>query len=205
MWIREKALDRVAEWIGIAEWEDYGQGFFFGFAVLLLLLVLIWLFKPLFSRKRKFKGVMVAGSVGNLYITINAIRQFIHRILTEFEEAALSSVSVREIRGQIVFSVELEVVPDVDLVPLRDRIQQRIVDDAENRLGIGMPIKVNLDIRSIEANAKRPSRSERKRLEQLRKDERPAVVETESNRWSETAPEKSEAESPENPPEREDG
>ncbi len=187
MWIGTNVLDKVAEWLGIAEWSDYCQGFFFGMILVLVVSLLVRLLWPLVTGRRKFKGVVVAGSAGNLYITINAIRQFIHRILTEFEEVSLSSVTVRETRGQIVFSIDLEVVPDVDLVPLRDQIQGRVMEDAEKRLGLGLPIKVNLDIRSIQANARRLSRTERKRREQARAEAQAANEQNQFDPEPETA------------------
>ncbi len=164
-------LDSAAEITGMGAWSEYCQGFVLGMIFVLLLLILIRIIGRMIFGRRKLKGVTVAGSAGNLHVSIHAIRQFIHRILNEFDEVSLSSVEVRQKRGEILFTIDLEVVPNVELVPLRDRIQQRVVEDAERRLGLGLPVKVDLEIRSIQANAKKSSRSERKQTAKVGKRE----------------------------------
>ncbi len=164
-------IEKMSETFDVS--PDYVHGILLGAALIILLLILIRLLRRVFFGKRKLKGVTVPGSAGNLFVTMHAIRQFIQRILYEFDEVSLSSVTVTQRRGEILFAIDLEVTPDVELVPLRDQIQQRVIEDAERRLGLGLPVKVNLDIRSIQANSRKLSRAEKKEKRQVRKSQPP--------------------------------
>jgi len=150
--------DKLGEWLGITHLEEYNQGFFWGMMFILVLFILMGFMKWQAKRRRKFKGVTVPGTSGNLYITKNAVQQFVHRIMNEFDEASLVSMSVQEVKKQIVFKIDLKTVPGADLVPLRDQLQKRILEDAENRLGISMPIKVHIYTESVEARPKKGKR-----------------------------------------------
>jgi hypothetical protein len=62
----------------------------------------------------------------------------------------------------LVLNVELAVVPDTDLVPLRDVLQQRIIRDASEKLGIQMPLRVNITVRSVQADERKIAKKARK-------------------------------------------
>ena len=158
--------DTLTGWIDLpqrfgvgAEFED---GFLAGIALALVAAALLWLAARPLRRRRACREVTVKGDKGDLIITATAIREFITRIILEFENAALRSVRLRQSRGGIVMWVEIAAVPDADLVPLRDMLQERIIQDAAAKLGLGMPLRVNVQVKSMEADQQKISKRTRK-------------------------------------------
>ncbi|MCF7854123.1 MAG: hypothetical protein K9N51_04935 [Candidatus Pacebacteria bacterium] len=150
----------LERWFGVtASFED---GFVTGIAVFLACMLLIWLVYRCFGRSVRCKGLSVAGENGDLFITLTAVEEFVRRIMYEFEEASLRNIGMRTHKQLLVLDVEVGVVPGTDLVPLRDVLQRRIIADASQKLGLDRPVRVNIRVRSMEANQDKIAKETRK-------------------------------------------
>lgn len=164
MKVIETCLNRVGGWLGMGDWEPLWRGLVLGALVVVLIVVLAWLLRVMRRWRHRSHGIDVRGENGDLSITINAVREFVRRVLSEFHEVSLQGVSVNDKGRQITFNVELEVTPDADLMPLRDQIQQRILSGARERLGIESPMRVNLAVRSMEADSRKIMKADRRAI-----------------------------------------
>ena len=150
----------LAERIGVT--ADFNEGFVAGIAlVLVLLLLYVWV-----RHRREHpggsKGITVSGEQGDLFITLNAVEEFVTRILYEFDEAALEGLTLRQRHEELVLNIDISAVPEADLVPLRDALQGRIIRESQERIGLPGPIRVNVAVRSLEADREKIARRSRK-------------------------------------------
>mgnify|MGYP000314761086 CR=1 FL=1 len=157
-----KPYNLFLEWLQIDKWlntsQSFESGFVTGMTVVLVLLLLYVMVKRRFRGPEKNKGITVSGENGDLFITLNAIREFIKRIISGFSELHLEQVKLRQKSNSLHLVINLSATPDADLIPLRDAVQNQIVTEGSNRLGLDMPLKVDISIRSLEANKRRISK-----------------------------------------------
>jgi hypothetical protein len=142
--------------------EPFKHGLQAGLAlglILVLLLILIWL---ILRGRRQSNGVRIASESGELFITVNAIREFAVRILGEFGEASLSGLTMREKRGVLSLKLELDVLPHTAVVPLVERLRERLIQQAGETLGIERELRVDVAVRSLTAKPSKIARQNRK-------------------------------------------
>lgn len=158
--------ESLTEWLNLNVWLGVDKSFQLGFVAgvaCILVLVLIWACIRLrLARRERCKGITITGERGDMFITLNAIREFVKRILSEFGETSLEGIKLRQRGNTLVLVVEVVVRPDVELVPLRDTMQNRIVEEAEKRLGIDRPFQVNVTVKSVEATEKQVGNKHRR-------------------------------------------
>ena len=124
-----------------------------------LIVLLLWaLVKVRLARHQRCKWISIEGERGDMFITINAIREFVKRILSDFEETSLEGIKLRQRGNSLIMNIEIAVLPDIDLVPLRDALQSRISEESLNRLGITQNLRVNIIVKSVAASEKKAGR-----------------------------------------------
>lgn len=144
----------MPKWLGVG--EDFQDGFFAGIALFLVLFFVLLLVKRVLVRKRSTAGIAVGGSMGELFITTSAVREFVARLLGEFEAVHLRSLKLTAKGKKVTLTLELGVNAKTGLPPLRDAIQERVITEMEEKLGLNSPPKVNLKIRSFQLQAVAP-------------------------------------------------
>lgn len=164
-WLAER-YEALFQWLPLNTWlgveAEFKQGLLAGILLVLVLVVLVWAVKWRVARRPSAKGIVVPGEGGDLFITLNAVEEFVTRIMHEFDEASLRSVGLTARSQQLVLNVDIAVVPNTDLVPLRDVLQRRIISGAEEKLGINRPVRVNIRVRSFDADPEKIMKSSRK-------------------------------------------
>lgn len=138
---------RLPEWLNVG--EDFQDGFFAGLAFLLVLFLLLLLIQRMACRSRNAGGIRIGGQQGDLFITTNAVREFVARILKDFDGLKLRSLKLRTRGRHVRLTLEVGVLSDSGLPALRDAVQARVISEAENRLGLEEPPRVDLRIRSM--------------------------------------------------------
>ena len=141
-------------------WDDpyLSNGFVVGAIVGFILVVIVGAVIYWLSRRHRCRGVLVQGEDGDLFITVNAMREFVVLVLTEFTEASLSSVSLLEKADALLLNIALHAQPDTEIPPLRELLKERIMTGAKEKMGIDRPLKVNVSIESLSAKERRGGR-----------------------------------------------
>ena len=140
----------------------YGDGFVAGVAVAVALWLAVWLVKRLLRGGTKRRGITIPGERGDLFIALPAMYEFVKRILGDFSETELQTVRLHEHRKHIQMAVVVGVTPGTNLIPLRDSLQTRIIADAAESLGLQSPMRVDIQIRSMEADEAKIAKRNRK-------------------------------------------
>ncbi len=154
--------------------EALNKGFAQGFvvaaalgALCVLTAVLVWALCRSGQRRGRVTIQTVDSELGSLYITVNAIREFVTRILCEFQEASLRNVSLRPgARGfwarffslltfrkpdsRWVLTIEADALPTTDLVALQAKVSQRVLEEAGTKMGTNFG-RVDIVIHSYSA------------------------------------------------------
>ncbi len=125
--------------------NDFLTGFAVGTAVLLL----IFLLALLIRRRRRSRGIMLHSGNGFLFVTPVAVREFVARVLDEFNEASLGAVTLRQFKDQCDMTIGLQISPDADVIALVEDIRRRIIHQAVAKLGMQKTLKVNVNIRGF--------------------------------------------------------
>jgi hypothetical protein len=142
---------RLPEWFGVG--EDFQDGFFAGVAFLLVLFLVLLLIKRLVCQNRSASGISIAGGQGDLFISTGAVREFVARVLKDFEGLRLRNLKLRTRGRRVHIILEVGVLADGGLPALRDAVQTRVISEAEERLGLEAPPRVDLRIRSLRLDA----------------------------------------------------
>ncbi|MFW5893524.1 MAG: hypothetical protein ACOCUY_00115 [Verrucomicrobiota bacterium] len=151
--------------------EDYGLvvspesaggftlGFFVGAICILLLVILLVLHR---HNKIRRDSVTVNSENGTLFITSNAVREFVGRILGQYEAASLHGIALRQRSDSLNLRIDMDVLPDTQVVPMVDDIRAAIIGQAAEKLGITMPIRVDVSLRSLSAKEGKIDRQHRR-------------------------------------------
>lgn len=123
--------------------------FFLGLCTGMLLVLLIVLLVLCIRRRRRSRGIAVSGANGDLYVTSGAVREFVARVLDEFNEAGLCAVALRKRRDGYLMRIALQVSPDTEVIRLVEDIRRRIIRQAADKMGLDKPLKVNVVVRSF--------------------------------------------------------
>jgi hypothetical protein len=126
---------------------EFLRGAGVGMIVVLLVLLVILVVR----RQGRARGVLVVGETGDLYITANAIREFVGRVIEEFSQAELYGVSLRQTGAGYTLKLALTVAPGTDLAPFVEQVRRRILQQAADKAGMDKPVRVNVVIRGFTA------------------------------------------------------
>jgi len=138
---------RMPQWLHVD--ESFQDGFFAGVALFLVLFLLLLLVKRLVGGSKSAHGVTVKGPMGKLFVTTNAVREFVARILEDFDGLRLRGLKLRTSGNRVTLILEVGVTSGEGLPALRDAVQGRVISEAEEKLGLVQPPKVDLRVRSL--------------------------------------------------------
>ncbi|OGV71718.1 MAG: hypothetical protein A3K19_12330 [Lentisphaerae bacterium RIFOXYB12_FULL_65_16] len=160
-------VDRFAEFLRAIwreeQFEFIKEGFVAGLALGLVLIFLVLLMLLFLRSRRRCAGVTIQSEYGELHVTVNAMREFVTRILCEFQEASMRSIYLRRSGGNLILTIVLDAVPDTDLVSLQDRVSRRVIAEAAEKIGTqGLLQRVNVTVRSYTAEQSKIVRQARK-------------------------------------------
>ena len=151
--------------------EDYGLlvapdstagftlGFFVGTVFILLVVILLALHR---RNKVQRDCVTVDSENGTLYITSNAVREFVGRIVGQYEAASLHGITLHQRSDNLLLRIDMDVLPDTQVVPMVDDIRAAIIGEAAEKLGITIPIRVDVSLRSLSAKEDKIVRQQRR-------------------------------------------
>jgi hypothetical protein len=140
--------------------EGFIAGLAIGFVLPVGILILIKLAR---YRKRRCREIVIQGQDGELHISVSAVREFVRRILAEFGEADLKSVSLRQRGPRKIINVSLNAVPGTDLVNLQASVAARIKTEAGKKLGLDENLgKVNIWVYEYTADERKIAKRTRK-------------------------------------------
>ncbi len=151
-------IEHVWEFLKTPDAVPSLTAFVYGFilALLLVLLVLVW---SLIRQHRKERAISVSTENGDLLVSINAVKEFVSRIVREYSETSLRQVRIKTARDGIHFRLTLAVVAGTEIVPLVDKIRRQIQQKAERELGIEEGVRVNVVVKSLSSKGGRPGRA----------------------------------------------
>jgi len=152
-------VQRIADWL---EGYDFLDGVIAGAGLCLALSIVLYIAYLVVFRRKRCRGITMSSDAGDLVITIVAVREFVRSILHEFSEASMHGISLQERRGGLDLTIDLDVLPDVPVVPLVTRLREEVTKRAADQLGIDLPIRVHVAIRSLAANERKIARAARK-------------------------------------------
>ncbi len=141
----EKMLDLCRNNCGFFYETLFQAGFVAGIVLFLLIVLLIWL---VVSSRTKCEAIIVKEEGGLFVLSTAALKTFLKRIVLEFSKAELKDVRIRKKQNGIMLTLLLQVFPDTDVISLRSRLRERIMDDAAKKLGVadkiqGIDIKIS--------------------------------------------------------------
>jgi len=137
---------------------DYGwlpEGFLTGVSLGIIAVLLFYLLVLIIRRRRRSRGITITGEVGDLYITANAVREFVKRVMDEFGEVNLRHAILRQTGKGYFMRISIDVAPDTEVVPLVEQIRNRIIQQAAVKVGMDLPLKVNVVVRGYAAAVER--------------------------------------------------
>ncbi len=141
----EKMRDLCSSHCSFMNEPLFQAGFISGLALFLLAVLLVWL---IVYKRTKLEAIQVKEEAGLFILSTAALKTFLKRIVLEFSKAELKDVRIRKKQGGIMMTLLLQVYPDTDVITLRSRLRERILDDAAKKLGVadqihGIDIKIS--------------------------------------------------------------
>lgn len=131
--------------------ELFQEGFVTGLAAGLLLVLLVCLVLAIVRGRRRCRGVTIPGDDGSLFVTVNAVREFVARVLCDFSETALHGVELQRHGTDLTLILDLEVLPDTAVLPLAERLRAQLIEEAGTKIGIRTGLRIDLVVRSLTA------------------------------------------------------
>jgi hypothetical protein len=161
-------LADITEWLSsfkeIVQTRGVVEGFVAGLAlgfVLPMGVIILW--KLASYKRRRCREIVISGQDGDLHISVNAVREFVRRIITEFREAELKTVALRRRGARKIINVSLNVVPGTDLVGLQNTVAERIKSEAAKKLGLDRELgRVNVWVYEYSADEDKIAKRARK-------------------------------------------
>ena len=146
-------------WLGhhLPHWnDDFVDGVACGLggalAILLLITYLYWR-----RRRRKRRTVMqVSAEHGELYLTHRAVRDLIVRSLDDFRELTVKAVDIRHLPGRYQILVDVEISPGLSLHEEKLQMQERIIRQFREQIGIPEEVGVDFTVLSYAADRREP-------------------------------------------------
>jgi len=132
----------------------------------LLALIILRIVVALFRRgRKKCREIVVVGEKGDLTVTVQAVRQFLARVLCEFREVSLRSVVIRARRSELTLTLEVEAVANAVPISLSEQIRERVFHEVGDKLGITDRLRrVNVNIPEWDANQEKISKARQKMI-----------------------------------------
>ena len=122
----------------------YGIGL--AFFLVCLIKLLIWL-----VTSKKCTGINIEGNKGNLFITSGAIEDFIIRTLADRDEMVIDKVKLKRKGSGYLVLIFLRVSAETNLNELRPLIEERVLTQTVNRIGIDSLKEVNINLKNFSA------------------------------------------------------
>jgi hypothetical protein len=137
-------------------WESIDQGFLIGILLGAALPLLFYLILGMFFRRRRCRGLRVAGDGGMLFVNMAAVREFVRRLVHEYPDASFHALEVVQKGDGYRFDIAVDVSPAADMTALRREIGEQLRKEATERLGLADRVQeVNLIIHRILANERK--------------------------------------------------
>ena len=144
-------MQGMSDAVNCDNWGFWPGEFLRGAGVGMILVLLVFLVILMVRRQGRARGVLVVGENGDLYITANAIREFVGRVIEEFSQAELYGVSLRQTGAGYTLKLALTVAPGTDLAPFVEQVRRRILQQAADKAGMDKSLRVNVVIRGFTA------------------------------------------------------
>lgn len=144
------------------------NNFLTGIAMGLMLALLCVLLLLLIDRRRRSSGILIQGETGSLFITPEAVRQFVDRTLDEVGDVKLRTMEMRQGRnGNCVMSLVVKIAADSDVQALVDDARLHVIKQSLAKLGMQGTLKVNITVRGFDRSlASNPATASRERSEE---------------------------------------
>jgi len=114
-------------------------------------------------RRRRCRGIRVAGEGGDLIISAVAMREFMQRLVAEFNELELLGVKLRRHHGLNDIAVRVNAVPGSNLKAVKDALKERIRAEASEKLGLDDLLgDIHIDVQRLSADERAIARKARK-------------------------------------------
>jgi hypothetical protein len=138
-------------------WGTIDQGVLIGVLVGAVLPLCFYLVLGLIlRRRRRCRGVRIPGEGGVLFVSVAAVREFVRRLVHEFDDAAFHALELERRGPGYVFNVSIDVAPAADMVALRTQINEHLREEAARRMGlVGTVLEVNVVIHRLLANERK--------------------------------------------------
>jgi hypothetical protein len=137
-------------------WGAIDQGFLVGILLGAALPLLLYLVLGLLLRRRRCRGLRIAGDGGTLFVSIAAVREFVRQLVHECPDASFHALELVQRGDSYRFDVAVDVSPTADMVALRRDIGERLRREVGTRLGLAERVpEVNLVIHRLLANERR--------------------------------------------------
>jgi len=154
-------MDRLRDLLTRLEFYDQNHEFLYGIVVAVLLYLLLK-FAIWACMTRKCPGIPLHGEHGQLFITSQAVQDFVIRILADITEVEILRCTLLEARGGYSLQVSLRILHDSSMPELRKRIEQRILKQITERLGVDNVVQINLTLKDLSANERHIAKQQRK-------------------------------------------
>lgn len=102
-------------------------------------------------RRNDRASVVIESGGGSLLIRAKAIRSFVSLALREFPEVSLRSVTVRQNPHEVFLHIEANVPPTAQVAPAVGDLRRAVTQELTERLGIDIPILVEVSVRDVAA------------------------------------------------------
>jgi len=107
-----------------------------------------------FTRERDHnRGIHIPHENGTLLITEYAIKEFVSRIISKFNNVSLHSINIDVDKKQkiLILNLAIKLLPETTLHPLVDDIRNELITQAKEYTGISDDIQINISVRSFSA------------------------------------------------------
>jgi hypothetical protein len=134
-------------------WEVVRLAFLPGVAaglLIALVLLLAWKWRA-HRRQRRISAITVDGEHGQLIVRPRAVRDIIVHSLDEFRFAYVRNVTAQNLGSELVVSVEVDIAPQTVLRVEKDRMQEKVIQDLIDLVGVKTPIRAAVIVLSAAA------------------------------------------------------
>lgn len=143
--------------------KGFAQGFIAALALVVLVMLVGCLVWVVLRNRRRCRGFTIPGENGDLYVTVNALREFVTRILCEYRQTSLRNVTLRKSRGGLALTIDADALPQTDLVALQRDVSKRVLAEASSKIGTeALLTQVNVTIHSYCAKESKIAKQSRR-------------------------------------------
>jgi len=128
-------------------------GFYDGFAIGLLVVLCGFLLILEIRRRRRVSGVLLHGANGDLFITANAVREFVGNVMTDFRDVRVSGAWIRRRRAGYLLKIAVQIPFSVEVPKLKEQIERHLAQCLRDRMGVQKPVRINITLRGYTADS----------------------------------------------------